>query len=126
LSVLDPLKGFCLKLGPAMPWSAPLSRELPLKDGRTLRTLHDVRDVFTSDVFSGVTHLEHAIDLLLMAAESGDGGDIEAATGSGRDCAAAVAHDGMKDPPKPAPRRVGNNDTTVCSGGQPGEQGGMA
>jgi hypothetical protein len=31
-----------------MPWNKPLAYDLPLKDGRTLRTLHDARDVFAS------------------------------------------------------------------------------
>ena len=66
-----------------MPWAKPLAYELPLKDGRTLRTLHDVRDVFASGVFAGVTHsppLEHAIDLLIRAAETGEDHDVRAAT----------------------------------------------
>jgi hypothetical protein len=66
-----------------MPWSKPLAHELTLKDGRTLRTLHDARDVFASGVFAGVKHsppLEHAIDLLIDAAESGKPDDIKAAT----------------------------------------------
>jgi hypothetical protein len=57
-----------------MPWSKPLAYELTLKDGRTLRTLHDARDLFASGVFDGVTQsppLEHALDLLLKAAETG-------------------------------------------------------
>lgn len=66
-----------------MRWSAPLSTPLTLSDGRVLRTLHDVRDVFASDAFRGVTHwpaLEHALDLLLRAAETGGEADIQAAT----------------------------------------------
>jgi hypothetical protein len=66
-----------------MPWNKPLARHLPLKDGRTLHTLHDARDVFASGVFAGVTHdppLEHAIELLIRAAETGEDNDVEAAT----------------------------------------------
>lgn len=66
-----------------MPWSKPLTRELTLKDGRVLRTLHDARYVFASGVFSGVKHsppLERAIDLLMKAANSGDDHDVQAAT----------------------------------------------
>jgi len=66
-----------------MPWAKPLAYELPLKDGRTLRTLHDARDVFSSGVFSGVTHsppLEHAIELLIRAAETEEANDVKAAT----------------------------------------------
>jgi hypothetical protein len=62
------------------PGPSPLADELTLKDGRTLRTLHNARDVFASGVFSAVKHsppLEHAIDLLIDA-ESGN--DIKAAT----------------------------------------------
>jgi hypothetical protein len=53
------------------------------RTGRTLRTLHDVRDVFVSGVFAGVTHsppLEHALDLLIKAAETGENDDEKAAT----------------------------------------------
>lgn len=35
---------------PVIPWSTPLTYPLPLKNGRTLRRLHDGRDVFTSGV----------------------------------------------------------------------------
>jgi hypothetical protein len=48
-----------------------------------LRTLHDARDVFASGVFSGVKHsppLEHALDLLLKAAETGQPDVVKAAT----------------------------------------------
>jgi hypothetical protein len=66
-----------------MPWGKPLAYNLPLKDGRTLRTLHDCRDVFASGVFAGVTQsppLEHALDLLIRAAETGEDNDVKAAT----------------------------------------------
>lgn len=66
-----------------MAWLAPLTYELRLADGRVLRTLHDVRDVLTSGAFEGVRHsppLEHAIDLLLAAAETGSADAIKAAT----------------------------------------------
>ena len=74
-----------------MPWSKPLARELALKDGRVLRTLHDARDLFASGVFAGVTHsqaLERAIELLIRAAESGEDGDVADAT----DQVATVLH----------------------------------
>ncbi|MPZ58457.1 MAG: hypothetical protein GEU91_18585 [Rhizobiales bacterium] len=61
-----------------------MSYPLALADGRVLHTLHDARDVLLSDAaFSGVTHwppLEHAIELLLAAAETGADADIKAAT----------------------------------------------
>jgi hypothetical protein len=66
-----------------MPWNRPLARDLVLTNGRVLRTLHDARDVFASGAFAGVKHsppLEHAIDLLIDAADSGKPGDIKAAT----------------------------------------------
>ena len=66
-----------------MPWAKPLAYPLPLKDGRTLCTLHDVRDVFASGVFAGVTHsppLEHALDLLIKAAGTGSDDYVKAAT----------------------------------------------
>jgi hypothetical protein len=66
-----------------MPWAKPLAYELPLKDGRTLRTLHDVRDVFASEIFAGATHLpplECAVDLLMRAAETGEPDDVTNAT----------------------------------------------
>jgi hypothetical protein len=69
--------------GSTMAWNKPLAYELPLKDGRILRTLHDARYVFASGVFDGVTHsppLEHALDLLLKAAETGTPDDVKAAT----------------------------------------------
>ena len=66
-----------------MSWTNPLARELVLTDGRVLRTLHDVRDVFASGRFDGVTKsppLEYALDLLMLAAETGEPTDIDAAT----------------------------------------------
>jgi hypothetical protein len=66
-----------------MTWSAPLARELLLRDGRVLRTLRDARELFASGAFSGITHsppLEHAIELLIRAAETGDEDDIAVAT----------------------------------------------
>ena len=66
-----------------MSWNSRLAYQLPLTDGRILRTLDDARAVFASGAFSGVTRsapLEHAIDLLLKAGESGQADDIKAAT----------------------------------------------
>jgi hypothetical protein len=66
-----------------MPWNKPLAYEVHLRDGRVLRTLHDLRDVFASDRFASITHwsaLEYALYLLLRAADTGFESDIEAAT----------------------------------------------
>jgi hypothetical protein len=67
-----------------MHWDKPLTYEVCLRDGRVLRTLRDLREVFASNRFAGITRwraLEHALDLLLRAAETGAESDIEAATG---------------------------------------------
>ena len=74
-----------------MRWNKPLAYDLPLKDGRNLHTLHDARDVFVSGVFAGVAYapaLEHAIELLIRAAETGESDDVTAAT----DQVATVLH----------------------------------
>src|SRR5688572_7155591 len=60
----------------AADWNLPLTRPLVLKSGEVLRTLHDVADLF-SRRFSTVIEsapLEHALELLLTAAETGEGG----------------------------------------------------
>jgi len=61
-------------------WSAPLTRPIAVKDGATLRTLHDAR-AFVLSLPKGV-QLEQSwqrVTELLSAAAEGDG-DIEAAT----------------------------------------------
>jgi hypothetical protein len=66
-----------------MLWNRRLAYDLPLKDGSTLHTLHDSRDLIAYGVFSGVTvspPLEHAIKLLLKAAKTGEPDDVRAAT----------------------------------------------
>ena len=60
----------------------PLSRVLILKSGERLRTLHDAAELITRR-FGSVTKpapLEHAIVLLLRAAETGTQADRKAAT----------------------------------------------
>ena len=61
-------------------WSVPLTRPIAVKDGPTLRTLHDAR-AFVLSLPKGV-QLEQSwqrVTELLSAAAEGDG-DIEAAT----------------------------------------------
>jgi len=63
-------------------WNQPLSRVLILKTGERLRTLHDAAELFTRR-FGSVTKsapLEHAIGLMLRAAETGTRADRKAAT----------------------------------------------
>ena len=63
-------------------WSRPLTRVLILKTGERLRTLHDATELI-SRRFGSVTSsalLEHAIGLLLRAAEIGTRADRKAAT----------------------------------------------
>ena len=63
-------------------WSRPLTRVLVLKSGERLRTLHDAAEQFTRQ-FGSVPKsalLEHAIGLLLRAAETGTRADRKAAT----------------------------------------------
>jgi hypothetical protein len=63
-------------------WNRPLTRVLTLKSGEQLRTLHDAAELFTHR-FGSVTKsapLEHAIGLLLRAAETGTRADRKAAT----------------------------------------------
>lgn len=66
----------------AVDWTLPLTRPLPLKGGRRLRTLWDAAELITRR-FGNVTQdavLEHAIVLLLRAAETGTQADRKAAT----------------------------------------------
>ena len=63
-------------------WNRPLTRVLILKTGERLRTLHDAAERITRR-FSSVAKsapLEHAIGLLLRAAETGTQADRKAAT----------------------------------------------
>jgi hypothetical protein len=63
-------------------WNQPLSRVLILKTGERLRTLHDAAELITRR-FGSVTKsalLEHAIGLLLRAAETGTRADRKTAT----------------------------------------------
>jgi hypothetical protein len=66
-----------------MAWKDLLSYELSLTDGRVLRTLHDVMDIFASGSFTDIAHapaLKSALDLVITAAESGNPNDLKAAT----------------------------------------------
>ena len=63
-------------------WTRPLTRVPILKTGERLRMLHDAADLITHR-FGSVTKsapLEHAIVLLLRAAETGTRADRKAAT----------------------------------------------
>jgi hypothetical protein len=65
-----------------MSWDVKLSRSLQLKSGKRLKTLSDVRALFL-DRFANITHspaIAHAGELLLVAAQTGELADIEAAT----------------------------------------------
>ena len=65
-----------------MSWDSPLARPIELDDGRTLTTLREAAEGLIAS-FGDVSHwpaLEHASELLQTAAESGDDGDIAAAT----------------------------------------------
>jgi hypothetical protein len=65
-----------------MSWDNPLARPIELDDGRTLTTLREAAERLIAS-FGDVSHwpaLEHASELLQIAAESGDAGDIAAAT----------------------------------------------
>jgi hypothetical protein len=62
-------------------WDAPLSRVLNVGD-KPLRTLREA-GLYLTDRFGNFTHgeaLEHSIELLMRAAESGERRDIRAAT----------------------------------------------
>jgi len=63
-------------------WTKPLSQRIKLKDGRELLTLADAADLLGTE-FSAVTRsasLEHAIALLIQAAETGRPVERRAAT----------------------------------------------
>ena len=63
-------------------WSKKLSRPLRLKDGTELVTLGDAAGVVAED-FGLVTNsaiMEHAVELLLRAAETGSANDRRKAT----------------------------------------------
>jgi hypothetical protein len=64
-------------------WSRRLARAITLKDRRQLKSLHDARTVLL-DVFGSVNArsgvIDHAIQLLLAAADSGKRADVAAAT----------------------------------------------
>jgi len=65
-----------------MPWRMPLPKPMTLASGRVLETLGDLGSLLTSDTFADVHRspaLEHALELLLKASESGDPADIQAA-----------------------------------------------
>ena len=63
-----------------MPWSAPLSRPLTLRDGKRLATLADARALVLALPAGDQERnaWQRAAELLIEAAENG--GDIEAAT----------------------------------------------
>ena len=63
-----------------MNWDKKLPRPIALKDGRKLTTLKDAGELIGS--FQGVLKdaaLEHAIELLMTAAETGKKADVAAA-----------------------------------------------
>lgn len=62
-----------------MPWSAPLSKPLTLRDGKKLETLADARRLILTlpDGDQERNAWQKAAELLMAAA---DGGDVDAAT----------------------------------------------
>ena len=65
-----------------MYWDRKLSRPIALSDGRTLATLRSAAECLIA-TFDGISHwpaLEHARDLLMIAAETGRRKDVAAAT----------------------------------------------
>jgi hypothetical protein len=65
-----------------MSWDSPLARPIELVDGRILTTLREAAEGLIAS-FGGVSYwpaLEYASELLHIAAETGDDGDIAAAT----------------------------------------------
>ena len=65
-----------------MTWDRKLSRPIALSDGRTLATLRNAAECLIA-TFDGISHwpaLEHARDLLMTAAETGERRDVLAAT----------------------------------------------
>ncbi len=67
---------------PTSGWNRPLTRVLVLKSGERLATLLDTADLLSSRFQGVIRHdpLEHAITLLLRAAETGTRADREGAT----------------------------------------------
>jgi len=66
----------------AVDWTLPLTRPLPLKGGRRLQTLWDAAELITRR-FGNVSQdavLEHAVRLILCAAETGTEDDLRIAT----------------------------------------------
>ena len=67
---------------PAMTWDRKLARTLTLGDGRSIGTLRSAAELLIAR-FDGVTHwaaLEHARNLLIIAAKTGKRRDVAAAT----------------------------------------------
>jgi hypothetical protein len=65
-----------------MSWDRKLSRPIALSDGRELATLRNAAECLIA-TFDGISHwpaLEHARDLLMTAAETGERRDVAAAT----------------------------------------------
>jgi hypothetical protein len=76
-------------------WTRPLTRVLILKTGKQLRTLNDAASLISKH-FGSVTHsapLEHAVTLLLWAAETGTRADRKSGDGSGHARAMAERDD---------------------------------
>jgi hypothetical protein len=66
---------------PKRGWSALLSRPVPVKDGKLIRTLNDARQLaLANKATGGRTSWQSAAGLMLTAAETGAAIDIEAAT----------------------------------------------
>jgi HEPN domain-containing protein len=65
-----------------MSWSKRLAAPIKLKDGRMLRSLDDacVLLIGLNERSQSAMWCQHAAELLLKAADSGEPGDIEAAT----------------------------------------------
>jgi hypothetical protein len=64
-----------------MTWDRKLARPITLSDGRTLATLRCAAECLIA-TFDGISHwpaLEHARDLLMRAAETGNRKDVAAA-----------------------------------------------
>lgn len=77
-----------------MSWSLPLAEPVTLKNSRVLLTLDDAAQLLLrlSDKIQARAWNQHAADLLMTAAESGDAGDIEEAT---RQVERALGREGM-------------------------------
>jgi hypothetical protein len=65
-----------------MSWYRRLSTTIVLKDGRVLRTLGDAAELLVSlsEAIQAHAWIEHAAELLMMAAEFDDQEEIKAAT----------------------------------------------